>query len=86
MLGGSATFRSGDKTFAYEISSFRLHRGGLSRGYLIDIRDATEESRNLEILADFNNRLNQEVAEKTRSVEKMQQKLVLSLADMVGWS
>ena len=83
MLGGSATFRSGDKTFAYEISSFRLHRGGMSRGYLIDIRDATEESRNLEILADFNNRLNQEVAEKTRSVENMQQKLVLSLADMV---
>ena len=79
----AATFRSGERTFAYEIAPFRFHPGGTPQGYLIDIRDATEETRNLEILADFNTRLNQEVAEKTRSVENMQEKLVLSLADMV---
>ena len=78
-----STFRSGDRTFAYEIAPFTLHRRGMTRGYLIDIRDATEEARNLEILSNFNARLNQEVAEKTRSVENMQEKLVLSLADMV---
>ena len=79
----TASFRSDDRTFACDISPFTLHRGGVPRGYLIDIRDATEEARNLEILSDFNTRLNQEVAEKTRNVESMQEKLVLSLADMV---
>ena len=52
-------------------------------GYLIDIRDVTEEARNLEILSDFNKKLNQEVAEKTHNIEKIQETLVLSLADMV---
>ncbi|MBQ6122260.1 MAG: HD domain-containing protein [Clostridia bacterium] len=78
----TATFRVGEKTLAYEIAPIR-YRNGPTQGYLIDIRDATEEARNIEILADFNARLNQEVAEKTRNVEAMQQKLVLSLADMV---
>lgn len=79
----TSTFRSGERTFAYEVTPFRFHREGMVQGYLIDIRDATEETRNMEILSDFNTRLNQEVAEKTRSVENMQEKLVLSLADMV---
>ena len=79
----SSAFHAGERTFAYEVSSFALHRGGMRRGYLIDIRDATEETRNMEILADFNDRLNQEVEEKTQSVEHMQERLVLSLADMV---
>ena len=79
----AATFQSGERTFAYEIAPFKFHQGGVDQGYIIDIRDATEEARNMEILANFNERLNREVAEKTRSVEKMQEKLVLSLADMV---
>ena len=78
----TATFRVGEKTLAYEIAPIR-YRNGPTQGYLIDIRDATEEARNIEILADFNARLNQEVAEKTHNVEAMQEKLVLSLADMV---
>ena len=79
----SATFRVGEKTCACEISPFVLHHGGMTRGYLFDIRDVTEENRNMEILADFNAKLNREVREKTRSIENIQQKLVLSLADMV---
>ena len=79
----TSAFRSGERTFAYEITPIRYHSGGMVQGYLIDIRDATEETRNMEILADFNARLNQEVAEKTHRLENMQEKLVLSLADMV---
>ena len=79
----TATFRSEDRTFAYDIAPFRFRSGGTTQGYLIDIRDVTDETRNMELLADFNARLNQLVAEKTRSVENMQEKLVLSLADMV---
>ncbi|MBO7662633.1 MAG: HD domain-containing protein [Clostridia bacterium] len=79
----TSTFRIGEMTCAYEISAFSFRRGGMTRGYLIDLRDVTEEKRNLEILADFNRKLNQEVEEKTHSIENIQQKLVLGLADMV---
>ena len=78
-----STFHDEAKTYACEISAITMHRRGLTRGYLIDIRDVTEENRNLEILSDFNKKLNQEVAEKTQNIEKIQEKLVLSLADMV---
>lgn len=79
----SGFFLSGDRILAYEISGFSIQKGGPVRGWLIDIRDATEERKNLEILTDYNNRLNREVAEKTRNIEAIQEKLVLSMADMV---
>ena len=79
----TSTFHAGEKTYVCEISSFTLRHGGMPCGYLIDIRDVTEEARNLEILSDFNKKLNQEVAEKTHNIEKIQETLVLSLADMV---
>ena len=73
----------GDLSLAYRISGFSVRKGGAVRGYLIDIRDATEEKKNLELLTNYNDRLNREVAEKTRNIEAMQEKLVLSMADMV---
>lgn len=76
-------FPSGERILAYRISTFSVRHGGAVRGYLIDIRDATEEKKNLELLTDYNNRLNREVAEKTRNIEAIQEKLVLSMADMV---
>ena len=79
----SGSFLSGDRILAYEISGFSIQKGGPVRGWRIDIRDATEERKNLEILTDYNNRLNREVAEKTRNIEAIQEKLVLSMADMV---
>ena len=60
-----------------------MRKGGPVRGYLINIRDATEEKENLKILKNYNNQLNREVAEKTRSIEDIQEKLVLSMADHV---
>ena len=79
----TGTFPSGSRTLAYRISGFSVRKGGASRGYLVDIRDATEEKKNLELLTDYNSRLNREVAEKTRNIEAIQEKLVLSMADMV---
>ena len=40
----------GDLSLAYRISGFSVRKGGAVRGYLIDIRDATEEKKNLELL------------------------------------
>ena len=79
----SAKFRSGDMTCACEISTFSTRKGGSARGYLIDIRDATEEQRTLDILADYNRTLNQEVAEKTEHIEQIQRQIVLGMANMV---
>lgn len=76
-------FPSGSRTLAYRISGFSVRKGGAVRGYLIDIRDATAEKKNLELLTNYNDRLNREVAEKTRNIEAIQEKLVLSMADMV---
>ncbi len=80
---GTGTFPSGDKTLAYRISGFSVREGGAVRGYLIDIRDATEEIRNMELLTDYNNQLNRSVAEKAQNIKAIQEKLVLSMADMV---
>jgi putative two-component system response regulator len=41
------------------------------------------EKKNLDLLTNYNDRLNREVAEKTRNIEEIQEKLVLSMADMV---
>ena len=79
----TGSFSSGDRTLAYRVSGFTVRQGGAVRGYLIDIRDATEEKKNLELLTDYNDRLNREVTEKTRDIETIQEKLVLSMADMV---
>ena len=76
-------FPSGGRTLAYRISGFSVRKGGAVRGYLIDFRDATEEKKNLELLTNYNDRLNREVAEKARNIEAIQEKLVLSMADMV---
>ncbi len=74
---------SGDRILAYEISGFSVRKGGVVRGCLIEIRDITHEKRNMKTLAEYNTQLNREVAEKTRNIEAIQEKLVLSMADMV---
>ena len=79
----SSYFRFGDMTIACEISYFSMRRDGSPQGYLIDVRDATQEQRNLEILSNYNDTLNQEVAEKTEHISQIQQAIVLGMADMV---
>ena len=79
----SAKFRSGEMTCACEISRFTTRKDGPVQGYLIDIRDATEEQRTLDILADYNRTLNQEVAEKTEHIEQIQRQIVLGMANMI---
>jgi len=74
---------SGNRTLAYELTGFSVRRSGATRGYLVGIRDATEEKKTRDKLRNFNSRLNREVAEKTRNIEAIQEKLVLSMADMV---
>ena len=79
----SAKYHSGEMICACEISHFSLRQDDSAQGYLIDIRDATQEERNLEILSNYNETLNQEVTEKTAHIQQIQRKIVLGMADMV---
>ena len=79
----STRYHTGEMICACEISRFTTRRNGPVRGYIVDIRDVTQDQKNFRILTDYNRTLNQEVAEKTRNIEAIQEKIVLSMADMV---
>jgi response regulator RpfG family c-di-GMP phosphodiesterase len=79
----SAKFRVGDMVCACDISTFSIRRDGVVQGYLFEVRDATQEQRALDILSDFNERLNHEVSDKTSHIEQMQRKIVLGMANMI---
>lgn len=79
----SSEFTSDNKTCICEIACFSVARGGKKQGYLIGIRDATEEKKNLAILTDYNNTLNQEVNDKMKHIQNIQRSIVLSMANMI---
>ena len=79
----SAKYELDDMTYAFEIAPFSLANSGKTQGYLIDIRDATEEQRNLNIITSYNETLNAEVIEKTNNIRDIQQKIVLGMANMI---
>ena len=81
--GNSAEFEAGDIICRCEISYFSVRKDISRQGYLIDIRDVTEEKHNLQILTDYNDLLNKEVAQKTENIAEIQRKIVLGMANMI---
>ena len=79
----STYYQIGDMTCACEVQPYSLKRKGDAQGYLFDIRDATEEVRNYRIISDYNETLNAEVQEKTDSIQDMQRKIVLGMANVI---
>lgn len=79
----SDRFMLGDMTCVCEIMPFSNRTGGRNIGYLLDIRDATEEQKNLDIIKTYNERLNAEVIEKTNNIKDIQRKVVLGMANMI---
>ncbi|MCR5691064.1 MAG: HD domain-containing protein [Eubacterium sp.] len=71
------------KAFKFEITEFSVRKDGKVQGYLIDIRDVTEEQHMLEIIQDYNDNLNEEVTKKTENIKNIQERVVLGLANMV---
>lgn len=72
-----------DMSCACEARPYSLRRDGAPQGYLLDIRDATEELKNLHIITTYNETLNAEVIEKTNSIQDMQRKIVIGMANMI---
>ena len=80
---GSSRFQLGEMTCACEISPLTTRNGKRSIGYLLDLRDATEEQRNYDIIKRYNESLNEEIQEKTRNIRDIQRKVVLGMADII---
>ena len=79
----SAYYRIGEMSCACEVRPYSLKRDGVAQGFLIDIRDATEELRNYQIVSEYNETLNAEVLEKTNNIQDIQRKIVLGMANMI---
>jgi response regulator RpfG family c-di-GMP phosphodiesterase len=70
-------------TCACDISPLTTRNGKRNIGYLLDLRDATEEQRNYDIIKHYNESLNEEIQEKTRNIRDIQRKVVLGMADII---
>jgi len=79
----SRKLQIGDVTCVCEISEFSVRKDGKKRGYLFDLRDATEEQKTLDIMTSYNETLNAEVKEKTANIAGIQQKIVVGMANII---
>ena len=76
-------FQSGDKTCICEMDEISLSQDGKVRGYIFDIRDATEEQRVLDVMNSYNETLNREVEQKTRHIIDIQHKITIGMANII---
>ena len=78
-----AEFQVEDKTYICEVSYFSIRKNAKNMGYLIYIRDATAEKRNLDILNNYNEVLSREVGSKVKHIRSIQRNLVMGMANMI---
>ena len=70
-----------DKIFLVEIN--RLYDGKKQRGYILYIQDDTKDQKYISLLNKFNDKLKDEVSEKTAHIVQMHDNLILGMATMV---
>ena len=74
-------YRTGDNIFLVSITY--LYSGKRKRGYQFFLTDDTKRQQYVELLNNFNGKLQEQVAEKTQHIEEMHDKLILGMATMV---
>ncbi len=74
-------FHRDDKIYSIEV--VYLYDGKLKRGYCISIVDDTKNQNYIELINNFNAKLQDEVEEKTAHIIEMHNKLILGMATMV---
>lgn len=69
----------------YKMTVNPIYRGSRNiwTGYMLEIIDDTSQRDYIHLMANYNNDLSRSVKEKTARIEKMQDKLILGMADMV---
>ena len=71
----------GDKIFQVDIN--RLFDGRVNRGYILYMQDDTKDQKYISLLNGFNDKLRDEVTQKTAHIVEMHNNLILSMATMV---
>ena len=67
----------------YQIDIKRMYDEKRRMGYILYIQDDTQDQKYISLINNFNNKLLEEVHEKTRHIEEMHNKLILGMATMV---
>lgn len=70
-----------DKIFLVEIN--KLYDGKNDRGYILYLQDDTRDQKYISLLNKFNDKLKDEVSEKTEHIVQMHDNLILGMATMV---
>ncbi len=76
-------FKLGEMDCQCEVSEFTINKNGKILGYLFDVRDITEEQHVLQVMQDYTDTLNEEVAQKTENIKNIQETVVVGLANMI---
>lgn len=76
-------FKVGEMDCQCEISEFTINKSSKVLGYLLDVRDITEEQHVLQVMQDYTDTLNEEVAQKTENIKNIQETVVVGLANMI---
>ena len=71
----------GDKIYQVEIN--RLYDGRINRGYILYMQDDTKDQKYISLLNGFNDKLRDEVNQKTEHIVEMHNNLILGMATMV---
>jgi len=73
----------GDKTFLIIVSDFSVSYENKKNGYLVEMSDITDEQKKIDTIEKYNERLSEEVDNKTEHIFEIQNAVVLGLANMV---
>jgi len=73
----------GEKTFQFIVSDFSVSHSKKQNGYLVEISDITDEQKKIDTIEKYNERLREEVNNKTEHILEIQNSVVLGLANMV---
>ena len=76
-------YKKDGMTCVADIETFTVSAKGPSRGYIIDIRDASEEQRVLDLMQSYNDSLNEQVVSATENIRNIQNKIVSGMAGMI---
>ena len=67
----------------YQVDINKLFDGKVNRGYILYMQDDTKDQKYISLLNGFNDKLRDEVNQKTKHIVEMHNKLILSMAAMV---
>ena len=73
----------GEDENIYNVNINYLYEGSRKRGYIVTFTDDTANRRYIRLMNNYNEKLKDEVGEKTRSIIAMHDNLIMSLAMMV---